>query len=98
MDPGRRSVAGPRPGGIRRGNDEAPIDTRRGRPGGGARRLQLRVCDAVARPERGVCGSLKDVAVAVADYQRLGADDSIDAYKAAAQTVGGLGGRSGGGR
>ena len=38
-------------------------------------------------PNAAFCGALKDVAVAVADYQRLGPDDSIEAYKAAAQTV-----------
>lgn len=38
-------------------------------------------------PNAAFCGSLKDVAVAMADYQRLGPDDSIDAYKAAAQAV-----------
>ena len=38
-------------------------------------------------PNAAFCSSLKDVAVAVADYQRLGPDDSIDAYKAAAQNV-----------
>lgn len=38
-------------------------------------------------PNAAFCGALTDVAVAVADYQRLGPDDSIDAYKAAAQNV-----------
>lgn len=38
-------------------------------------------------PNAAFCGSLKDVAVAVADYHRLGPDDTIEAYKAAAQTV-----------
>jgi len=38
-------------------------------------------------PNAAFCDSLKDVAVAVADYQRLGPDDSIEAYKAAAQTI-----------
>jgi hypothetical protein len=38
-------------------------------------------------PNAAFCGALKDVAVAMADYQRLGPDDSIEAYKAAAQAV-----------
>lgn len=38
-------------------------------------------------PNAAFCGALKDVAVAVADYQLLGPDDSIEAYKAAAQSV-----------
>lgn len=33
------------------------------------------------------CGSLKDVAVAIADFQRLGPDDTIEAYKAGAQAI-----------
>ena len=38
-------------------------------------------------PNAAFCGALKNVAVAVADYQRLGPNDSIEAYKAAAKTV-----------
>ena len=38
-------------------------------------------------PNAAFCGALKDVAVAVADYQRLGPEDSIEAHKAGVQTV-----------
>lgn len=38
-------------------------------------------------PNAAFCGSLTDVAVAVADYHRLGPEDSIEAHKAAARTV-----------